>query len=170
MRSNIFLIGFMGSGKTTVGCKLAAMAGMDFFDLDAMIEETTQLSIPEIFTQKGEFWFRQLETRVLNKASEGSNKVLATGGGVVLRQANRSKMKSRGIVVALTANIDTLWDRLKNCSDRPLIDGDNPRKTLEQLYQKRAVLYRDAHFIVKVDGKTPSQLAKEILQSIDAMN
>jgi shikimate kinase len=170
MKPNIFLTGFMGSGKTTVGYKLAAMANMEFCDLDALIEKTVQLPISRIFEQKGEFWFRQLESRILYEASEGSNKVLATGGGVVLRQANRSKMKSSGIVVALAADIDTIWERLKNSTDRPLISGDNPRKALENLYRQRIALYRDAHFIVEVDGKSPEFLAGEILRLINAVN
>ena len=167
MRPNIFLTGFMGTGKTTVGKKLAELTGMEFYDLDTIIKEVTGLSISEIFKQKGEAWFRQLESSVLAETAGGTNKVLATGGGVVLSPVNRNRMKSSGIVVALTANLETLWNRLKDSSDRPLLEENNPVKTLERLYQQRAALYKDAHFIVVVDGKSPFLIAREIIQLIN---
>src|SRR5690554_3607369 len=100
MKPNIFLIGFMGAGKTTVGRRLAVQADMEFYDLDILIEEETGQSISEIFEQKGESWFRQLETRVLSGAAKGSDKVLATGGAIVLNPVNMEIMKANGIVVA----------------------------------------------------------------------
>ncbi len=167
MKPNIFLIGFMGTGKTTVGEKLASLTGMEFCDLDKMIEQATQLSISEIFKQKSELWFRELESKLLVETVNSTNIVVATGGGVVLNPTNRDIMKSKGIVVALTASLETLWKRLKNNSERPLLKGDCPRKNLERLYLERASLYHVSDFIIKVDEKTPLQIAEEIIHLIN---
>jgi len=170
MKPNIFLTGFMGTGKTTVGKKIADLTGMKFHDLDRLIEETAGLSISEIFKEKGEPWFRRLESKLLIEISEKKNIVLATGGGVVLNPVNRNKMKSSGVVVALTASLETIWERLKEDTYRPLLNGENPRKLMEELYKQRASIYSDAHVIVSVDGKSPLLLAKEILHIIDEKN
>ena len=156
----------MGTGKTTVGKELAALSGKKFYDLDKLIEEVAKLSIPEIFNKKGEPWFRQLESKILSDMSKRTNIVLSTGGGAVLNPNNRQIMKSNGIVIALTARIDTIWQRLKEDTERPLLKVINPRKTIEELYNKRASLYTDAHFIINVDGKAPEFVAEEILQLI----
>ncbi len=170
MRTNIFLIGFMGVGKTTIGRLLAEKANMEFYDLDRMIEEATGLTINEIFRKRGESWFRQVENRVLSENACGFDKVFATGGGVVLNPENRKRMNSCGIVVALTASVDTLWDRLKDKTDRPLLFSRKPKETLNQLYNQREELYKEARFIVKVDGKSADELAEEILRLVNDDN
>ena len=163
MTSNIYLVGFMGTGKTTVGKQLALKAKMEFKDLDALIEKTAGESIPEIFEKHGEACFRALESQVLAEVVRSEGIVLATGGGVVLNPANLDIMKSNGIVVCLTAGVDTLWERLKNKTDRPLLNVSSPREALTEIYNKRAGLYDDVHFTVHVDNKEPSVIADEIL-------
>jgi shikimate kinase len=167
MESNIILVGFMGTGKTTVGRQLAAETGRNFYDMDVLIEEHAGMSVPDIFEQKGEKYFRELERRILTDAVKGTDKILAAGGGIVLNPDNVAVMKQNGIVIALAAQVDTLWERLKDSTARPLLKGENPREKMEQLYTQRTGLYQDADFIVHVDGKSPSILAKEIVQLVN---
>lgn len=164
MNQNIILIGFMGTGKSTVGRQLAADTGRCFQDIDLLIEEHAGMTVSDIFEQMGEKYFRELESRILAEAVKGTDKILAAGGGAVLDPANVEIVKQHAIVIALTAQIDTLWDRLKNSTGRPLLRGENPKEKLQKLYEQRAYLYQDADFIVHVDGKTPPAVAKEILQ------
>jgi shikimate kinase len=164
MDRNIVLIGFMGTGKSTVGRQLADDTGRSFQDIDLLIEERAGMTISDIFEQMGEKYFRELESRVLAEAVKGTDKILAAGGGVVLNPANVSVISQNAIIIALTAKINTLWERLKDSTDRPLLRGEDPRARLQQLYEQRAGLYRDADFIVHVDDKTPAAVAKEILQ------
>ena len=141
---------------------------MKFHDLDRLIEETAGLSIPEIFKEKGAvvqaIRIKTIDRNIREKYSFGYR------GGVVLNPVNRNKMKSSGVVVALTASLETIWERLKEDTYRPLLNGENPRKLMEELYKQRASIYSDAHVIVSVDGKSPLLLAKEILHIIDEKN
>ena len=158
----------MGTGKTTIGKELAKLTEKEFCDLDKVIEQSTHLSISDIFEKKGEAWFRELEFKFLKQIANDTNKVLATGGGVVLNQENRKIMRSRGIVVSLNASLETLWIRLRDNSDRPLLKGCNPKENLKQLYTQRASLYNEADYLIQVDGKEPVLIAKEIKQLIDS--
>lgn len=167
MHRNIILIGFMGTGKTTVGRQLAGDMGTSFQDMDHLIEEYTGMAISDIFDQKGEKYFRELETRILKDVIRGTDKIIAAGGGAVLNPENATIMKKNAVVVALTAKADTLWERLKDSTDRPLLRGENPKERLQQLYEQRKGLYQDADFIVHVDGKTPAAVAKEIIQLLN---
>jgi len=170
MNCNIFLVGFMGTGKSTVGKQLAYKAAMEFKDLDELIEQKEGMSISDIFEKKGESYFRMLESRVLAETVKDTGIVLAAGGGVVLNPANIEMMKSSGIVVGLAAGLDTIWERLKDKSDRPLLKGSNPREALEKIYHQRAGFYDNVHYTVHVDNKSPSAIADEILQLVNFNN
>ncbi len=154
----------MGVGKSTIGRQLALETGRDFYDIDTLIEEEAGMAISDIFHQKGEKYFRKLESLILKEAVKGENKVLATGGGIVLNPDNVTLMKQNGTVFALTAKLDTLWERLKHSRGRPLLQSENPKARLRKLYEQRANLYKDADFTVHVDGKLPSAIVKEIVQ------
>ena len=170
MKPNIFLIGFMGTGKTTLGQMLADRTSMKFIDLDFQIEEQTGKKISEIFIDEGEAWFRKKETEVLSGYIVQSNQVFSTGGGIVLNPYNVELMKENGIVIALKANMETLWERLKDSTNRPLLKNENPKEALQRLYQQRIELYDDSHISIQVDEHSPAELVQEILAKIALFN
>lgn len=170
MKANIFIIGFMGTGKTTLGRLLADRTGMKFIDLDSKIEEQTGKKIESIFADEGETWFRMKETEVLSGCITQSNQVFSTGGGIVLNPYNVELMKENGIVIGLKANTDTLWERLKDSTNRPLLNNENPREALKRLYQQRMGLYDDAHISIQVDEYSPAELIQEIIAKISLFN
>ena len=158
----------MGTGKTTIGQLLAKETDMEFVDMDALIEEQTGEKITVIFATMGEARFRELESKVLSEAIRKTNTIFSTGGGIVLDTQNRKLMKTNGVVISLKADADTLWARLKDKTDRPLLkDG---REALDRLYEKRSDLYEDAHFSVQVDDKTPEQIVEAIRSKISLFN
>ncbi|MBM7581276.1 shikimate kinase [Caldicoprobacter guelmensis] len=165
--NNIILIGFMGVGKTTVGKLLAQRLGYRFVDADQVIEEETGLSIPEIFSRYGEGYFRQLERQAIRRIFIHSGIVLATGGGAVMDPANFSFLMENGCVVALDASEETLWERLKSCKDRPMLYSENPREKMRALLEMRRPVYYKAHFVVRVDGKSPKEVADEIIAMLE---
>jgi shikimate kinase len=139
----IVLIGFMGSGKSSVGRELAARTGMPLYDTDRMVAQRVGLSIPEIFARGGEAEFRDCETEALEQLPRVPM-IVVTGGGVVLRPRNVELLRSLGAVVHLVADEETLWQRVSRRTNRPLLQTENPRGTLGELLQKRASLYTDA--------------------------
>jgi shikimate kinase len=166
MKKNIILIGFMGTGKTTVGMILAERLNCPFADSDALIEARANLSISDIFKSYGEKYFRILENEVIRNIINIGRMVIATGGGAVLNPENFKIIKENGIVIALDASPDTLWARLKNDCTRPLLASDNPRNTLESMYKIRRPVYSQAHHVVSVDDKNPEQIVEEIIQKL----
>ncbi|NLB40894.1 MAG: shikimate kinase [Clostridiales bacterium] len=169
-KPNIFLIGFMGTGKTTLGRMLADRTGMKFIDLDFLIVEQTGKNIAKIFEDEGEARFRMKEREVLSGYIAQSNQVFSTGGGIVLNPSNVELMKENGIVIALKANVDTLWERLKNTTNRPLLKDENPKEALQRLFQQRIKIYDDAHISIQVDEHSPAELVQEILAKIALFN
>lgn len=165
MNRNIILTGFMGTGKTTVGKQLSEMTGWSFYDTDTMIEQLTGSSISDIFSRKGEKYFRALEHEVLKKVLSGTERIISTGGGIVLNPENIRLMRNCGTTFALISDIETLWTRLGGAKDRPLLQCDNPKEKLEVLYRQREPLYRTADFTVETTNeKSPSDIAFEILK------
>jgi len=161
MNKNIILIGFMGTGKTTVGLRLAESLGWTFTDTDKQIEELTGKSIPEIFAEEGEEYFRQLETEVLERLRSRDRLVVSTGGGAVLRAANREAMLRSGLVVALKADADTIISRVRGDANRPLLAGDLEGK-VKQILHDRAGAYDFAHVVID----TSHMAVEEIVQAI----
>jgi len=166
-RDNIILIGFMGVGKTTVGELLAQRMGYRFVDADRAIEEETELSIPQIFSIYGEAYFRQLEGQTIRRVLARSGIVLATGGGAVMDSANFSFLMENGWVIALDASEEVLWERLKSCKNRPMLYSDDPRQRMRALLEMRRPVYYKAHLVVRVDGKSPDEVADEIIALIE---
>ena len=163
---NIFLTGFMGAGKTTVGHLLAKMIGRPFYDLDSLIVDKEQRSIKEIFQTDGEEYFRNCETDILSGLKKENNAVYATGGGIVLRAENRALMRSRGRIIFLHTTWNTLRERLQESVDRPLVDKAKGWYDLEQMWLQRMPLYRDADMIVDTDGITPGLVAENIVSQL----
>lgn len=157
MRDNIILIGFMGAGKTSFGKWLAKEKGIEFVDTDDMIVKLHGLSIPEIFETRGEEVFRDMETELLKTlvSEKKNNMVISVGGGLPVRGQNRELLRKLGMVVYLRAAVDTLCERLKGDTHRPLLQGGDVRERILALMEKRAALYEEgAALIIDTDGET----------------
>jgi len=162
-KSNVFLVGPMGAGKSTIGRLLAAELNLRFRDSDRVIEERTGADIPWIFDKEGEDGFRERETAVLSELANETNAVIATGGGIVLREQNRALMKASGYVCYLTASIDQLVERTSRDKKRPLLQVENPRQKIIDLLSLRDPLYQEAaDFVVNTDRRSPKAVAQEI--------
>lgn len=164
---NVLLVGYMGCGKSTVGRKLAEEQGMDFLDMDALIEQEVGCTIRKIFEERGEAGFRELETACLRKLRDTVvHTVIATGGGAVLRKENRELMKDAGQVIWLQASEETTFDRVKSDRNRPLLDAggeDALRQKIHTMLETRRASYdAAADRVVTVDGKTVEMIAAEI--------
>lgn len=148
---NVYLVGLMGAGKTTIGRTLAKRLNLDFVDSDREIEARTGVSIPTVFEIEGESGFRKREAQVIADLSQQSNQVVATGGGVVLSPENRSNMRASGFVVYLNVPPHTLWERTRRDRNRPLLQVADPLLRLKELYAQRDPFYREVANLV-VDG------------------
>jgi len=161
---NISLIGFMGSGKSTIGKILAEKLNFLFLDLDSIIELSENKKISEIFTEHGEKYFRDSESEVIKKIYFNKNCVFSCGGGVVLKKENMDIIKSYSLVVYLKISPETAYERLKNVKDRPLLSDKDRRETVEQLIEKRQALYEGyADFIINADSDKPEIIAESII-------
>jgi len=164
---NIFLIGPMGAGKTTIGRQLAAALHLEFIDSDHEIEERTGVDIPTIFDIEGEEGFRKREVAVIDELTQRDGIVLATGGGAVLREENRNHLGGRGLVIYLYATLDRLMDRTHRDKNRPLLQTDDPRAKLQELIETRDPLYRQTADIVYDTGAdSVGQAARDLVQLV----
>ncbi len=169
LKANLFLVGPMGAGKSTIGRMLADELGLDFRDSDKVIEERTGADIPWIFDVEGEEGFRDRESAVIRELAETSGAVIATGGGVVLRPENRSVMRQFGIVCYLTAGVDQLVERTAKDKRRPLLQVADPKARILDLLAQRDPLYREcADFIVNTDRRSPKAVAQHIASLVNA--
>ena len=162
---NIYLIGMMGSGKSTVGKTLSEKMHKPFIDLDSEIEKGTGENISEIFDIDGEEQFRKMETKQLKQYSES---IVACGGGIVLKDENREFINENGIAFLLLATMGELTQRLSNSGNRPLLADDNTEEALTKLWMERQIDYLvTANFTIETDGKNPEELTEEILLHIN---
>jgi len=163
---NIYLIGMMGSGKSTVGKTLSEKMHKPFIDLDSEIEKGTGKNISEIFDIDGEEQFRKMETKQLKQYSES---IVACGGGIVLKDENREFINENGIAILLLATMGELTQRLSASNNRPLLADDNMEEALTKLWMERLIDYLDtADFSIETNGKNPEQLTDEILIQINS--
>lgn len=168
---NIILIGFMGSGKSTISESLSAMFGMDTVEMDQLISERERMSIPEIFSVYGEEYFRNLETALLVEMQSEQNKIISCGGGVALRTQNVAEMKKNGRVVLLTAHPATILERVKDSDDRPLLNGNKNVEYISGLIEARREKYEAAaDIIVHTDQKTVLEICEELIQKLIEMD
>lgn len=165
---HIFLVGFMGAGKTTVGQVLAAELGWEFLDLDRFIERRLGRTIPEIFAEEGEGAFRDAESAALQSLPEDRPRVIATGGGIVGRADNRRLMEELGRVAFLDVPWEELLPRLKAEGGRPLATGEGGWDLVRQRLEARLPLYREAQLHVNCAGRTPEDIAREIILNLHA--
>jgi shikimate kinase len=165
--TNIFLVGLMGAGKTSVGKLLARRLGKTFIDADHEIERITGVRIPLIFEIEGESGFRARESKILAELLTRSHIVLATGGGAVLLEQNRRLLSECGTVVYLRATPQDLWHRTRHDRNRPLLHTANPLAKLNDLFVERDPLYREvAHLIVDTGNQSLSSLAHRLEQKL----
>lgn len=164
---NIFLVGMMGAGKTTLGKALAARLEREFVDTDRALVQRTGVPVATIFEIEGEEGFRRREAAVLDELCAHDRRVVATGGGVVLEERNRSRMRESGTVVYLRARLENLWERTRQDTTRPLLATPDPRARLAQLLQEREPLYRDtAHVIVDTGSQSAATLVNRVLAAL----
>lgn len=167
---NIYLIGLMGAGKTTVGRQLARRLGRPFFDSDHEIVERTGVPIPTIFEIEGEEGFRRREIQTIHELTAGSDLVLATGGGVVIKPENRSRLRETGWVVYLDVPPLQLFERTRHDRNRPLLQVEDPLARLEALHAARDPLYREtAHFIVSGGQLVASGIVHHLLREFGSL-
>ncbi len=143
------MVGMMGAGKTAVGRALALRLGVPFLDSDAEIEAAANMTVPEIFTRDGEPFFREKEAQVIARLLAGAPCILSTGGGAFLAARNREAITGKGVSLWLDADVDLLWSRVKHKTTRPLLRTDNPRATLEEIFNARVPTYRLADLSVQ---------------------
>ncbi len=158
--TTVFLTGFMGAGKTTIGQALSVDLSLSLFDTDDLIEKALNKTINQIFAEEGELAFRNYEERILEKVS-GKSVIITTGGGVVTRQSNRQTMKQNGIVIYLHSDPMTILERLKNDESRPLLKSNNQEQVIE-LFEARLPYYLEADYVVNTVGKSIDTIVTEI--------
>ena len=161
---NIYLIGFMGTGKSTVARELIARAHAKGVEMDQLIEKQQNMAITDIFAQHGEAYFRDLETELLRSLGTEENLVVSCGGGTVLRDENAALMKEHGCIVLLTATPETIYERVKGSKNRPILNGNMNVDYIRELMEKRRARYESvADIKVATDGKDVSTICEEIL-------
>ena len=164
---NIVLIGFMGTGKSTVSSYLKKAFGMEVVEMDQIISERQGMSISDIFETYGEEYFRDLETELLIEMQSRTNVVISCGGGVPVRERNVTEMKKNGKVVLLTARPETILERVKNDHGRPLLEGNKNVGFIADLMEKRREKYEAAADItIETDYKTKQEICEELIQKI----
>lgn len=166
--NNILLIGFMGTGKSTVSKKLMELTKMEEVDMDSYIVDREKMSISEIFSKCGEEHFRKIETECLKEIVKMDNVIVSCGGGIVVKDENVEYMKTGGKIVLLTAKPETIFNRVRYCKDRPILNGNMNIEFIESLMNKRKDRYLAvADIIISTDDKDVLQIANEIIEKIE---
>ncbi len=166
---SILLVGMMGSGKSTVGRRLAARLSLPFYDADEEIEKAAGLSISEIFQRYGEGHFRDGERRVITRLIDGPRCVIATGGGAFAQEATRSEILARGLAIWLDVPIPVLVERVSRRNHRPLLHGRNPTEVITDLMEKRGAAYAEAHLKVRCDASPHSRAVDAVLAAMKGL-
>ena len=168
---NIYLIGLMGAGKTTIGRQLAKALAVPFYDSDKAIEESTGVDIPTIFEFEGEEGFRERERKMIQKLTQIQGIVLATGGGVILRDENRKLLKENGFIVYLQCSVERILERTRRDTQRPLLQTDNPKERLQNLFEQRQSLYLScADFKIDTGVLKSKTVVNRILEEYKVVN
>tara|TARA_Y100000817_G_scaffold213838_1_gene168067 strand:+ start:687 stop:1187 length:501 start_codon:yes stop_codon:yes gene_type:complete len=164
----IFLIGPMGSGKSTIGKVLSERLEYDFYDTDKLVEKVVGKKIKEIFEQNGEQYFRLKESEELDKTRKLKNAVIATGGGIIENEKNRLFLKEEKKVIFLDSSIERQYDRTKESQKRPLLNNGDSMKILKNLYQKRLSFYQEVSKLkISMDNLTEGKIFEKILDFLD---
>lgn len=168
---NIVLIGFMGAGKSTISDYLSTMFAMKTIDTDQVIAEREEMSIPDIFATYGEAYFREQETNLLIELQSLKNTIISCGGGAALQEENVAEMKKNGRVILLTASPATIYERVKDSKDRPILSGNNNVEFIAELMEKRRKKYEAAaDIVIQTDEKTVLQICEELISKLMEMD
>jgi shikimate kinase len=165
----LFLVGMMGAGKTTIGRGLAQRLGRPFVDTDRVLVERCGVPVATIFEIEGEAGFRRRESAVLAEVAAEGGRVVATGGGAILDPANRALMREQGTVIYLRGRLESLWERTRHDSSRPLLATPDPKARLAELLEARDPLYREAaHLVVDTGAQSAATLVGRIVAALQA--
>ena len=157
----------MGAGKTTISDYLSVAFAMNIVEMDQVIAEREQMSIPDIFATYGEEYFRNLETELLIELQSQKNTVISCGGGVALRERNVEEMKKNGKVILLTASPETIYERVKDSNERPVLNGRKNVKGISELMEQRREKYEAAaDIVVNTDGRTVLEVCEDLVQQL----
>ena len=169
---HVILMGFMGCGKSTVGFRLSYKLKKCLIDTDKLIEQCENMKISEIFTEKGEAYFRQKETDCLKVLfQELGSRIISLGGGTPVREENREIIKELGTVIYLKASPDTIYQRVKHDTSRPLLQCEDPRGRIEAMLKERDPIYQSiADIVIHVDGKEMKDVVQEIAEAVQHEN
>lgn len=168
---NIVLIGFMGTGKSTVTGYLKQMLAMDEADVDAMIVEDQKMAIKDIFAVYGEEYFRDCESKAIIRLQSCRRTIISCGGGAVIREENVKNLKKAGPIVLLTARPETILNRVKNSDERPILNGNMNVEYIKELMEKREACYeRAADVIIETDGKSVQQICEDLAAALFSSN
>ena len=159
---NIILVGFMGTGKTSVAKKLAQVMNMEYISTDGLIEKKEGVSINDIFAGKGEFYFRDLERGIIGEISNLDDIVIDAGGGVMINPENVNNLKANGIIICLQADSDTILERMKDKKDRPLLNVDDKLAKIKELMGKRTAYYQKADYFINTSNLSIDEVVKRI--------
>ena len=159
---NLYLVGFMGSGKTAVAKEIAESTDLKYIEMDELIEKKEARNINDIFKDSGEDYFRKVEKEALKEISLADKQVVSCGGGVVIDEANVNLMKDSGVLICLQASPDVIYKRVKNNKDRPLLNVENPQVKIEELLRIRRPYYQKANYIIETDNLSVQQVAQEV--------
>jgi len=164
---NIVLIGFMGSGKSTIGRLLAQKLNYDFVDTDALVEAKTKQQIKDIFEKRGEPAFRQIEAQVVAEVAKAEGKVIACGGGVILNSKNIQALQKNGLIVYLKAEPEVLYGRVKGSEIRPLLNVPDPEARFYEIFSERCLHYeKAADLIIDITELKPSEIVRKITENL----
>lgn len=168
---NIVLIGFMGAGKSTISDYLSTVFDMEIVEMDQLIADREEMSIPDIFATYGEEYFRDLETKLLVEMQSKKNTIISCGGGAAMREENVVEMKKNGRVVLLTASPQTVYERVKDSEERPILNGNNNMEYIAELMEKRREKYEAAaDIVIQTDNKTVLQICEELISKLMEMD
>ena len=168
---NIFLIGFMGAGKSTISSALQKIFDMEVIEMDQIIAERNGMSISEIFDTYGEPYFRNEETKLLVDIQSKKNVIVSCGGGVPMREVNVEAMRKSGKIILLSAKPETILERVKESHDRPLLENNKNVEFIADLMQQRHPKYEAAaDFVIETDGKSAIEICEEIIKKVNDSN
>lgn len=163
--NKIVLIGMMGSGKSTVSKLLSKNLNLSLLDTDEIFEQQEKCKIVDFFKKYGEEKFREIESKILKKALIKSNCIISTGGGIVLKEENRTLLSDKSILtIYLSANYETIYNRIQNDKTRPLLLVKNPKEEIKKILNSREQFYNQAKVTIETDNKTQQEIAEEILK------
>lgn len=164
---NIFLIGFMGTGKTTIAQRISSMFTMEMVEMDKIIADRAGMSISDIFETYGEVYFREMETQLVMELQRQGNAVISCGGGTPLRENNVKAMRKSGKIVLLTASPETIHERVKDSHDRPILENNKSVSFIAELMEQRREKYESAaDIIIETDGKSEQEICEELAKKL----